>query len=108
MQNHERRQDARFRLDHPVKIQCEMTGRYLAARTHDISATGMLMEINNASLLVQGQRLRVGIAWNEQAAVLESSKMIPAVVVRSLGINGRQHVALHFEDRQDIKIAATA
>jgi len=108
MNNHERRQDARLRLDRAVKVQCEMTGRYMAARTHDISATGMLMEINSPSLMVQGQRLRVGIAWNEQSAVIESSKMIPAVVVRSLGINGRQHVAIHFENRQDIKIAATA
>ncbi len=104
----ERRRDTRLRMDRPVKVQCEMTGRYLSATTRNISATGMLMEINHASLLVQGQRLRVGIAWNDHAALLPSSHMMQAVVVRSLGIDGRQHVAVHFDARQELELAATA
>lgn len=105
---HERRRDARIALDCPVKVQCETTGRYLSGLTRDVSATGLLLEIHHPSLLVQGQRLRVGIAWQGRSGLLASSQMLTATVVRSLGLGGKQHVALSFEERQSLSLAATA
>lgn len=108
MTTSDRRRDARISMDRPVKVQCVMTGRYLAGATCNVSATGALLQINNASLLVQGQRLRVGFAWNNQMALISNDQMTEAVVVRSLGLGGTQHVALSFDQRQQLDLAATA
>jgi len=108
MKSFERRRDNRILMDRPVKVQCEMTGKYLSAQMQNISATGMLMEIQHPSLLVQGQRLRVGIAWNDQSAILASNNMLQAVVVRSAGLGGRQHVAVHFDERLSLEMKASA
>ena len=108
MTSQERRKDTRIALQRPVKVQCEMTGRYLAATCRNISATGMLLEIHHASLLVQGQRLRVGIAWNTHDALIRNANMTEAVVVRSLGLGGRQQAAICFDQRQQLELAASA
>ena len=41
-------------------------------------------------------------------ALIPNAQMTEAVVVRSLGIGGRQHVALSFAQRQELELAATA
>lgn len=104
----ERRRDARISMDRPAKVQCVMTGRYLPGVTCNVSSTGALLQLNSASLLVQGQRLRVGVAWNDHTAIIQNAQMTEAVVVRSFGINGRQQVALCFDERQELELALSA
>lgn len=108
MSSSERRRDTRISMDRPVKVQCVMTGRYLPGVTCNVSATGAMLQLNHASLLVQGQRLRVGFAWNDHQAIIQNAQMTDAVVVRSLGIGGRQHVALCFDQRQELELAVSA
>ncbi len=93
----ERRRQARLSLAYPVKVWCVETGRFLAGQTHDLSAQGMMIEVQKPSLLMPGQRVRVGIAWSSREVVLSQKQMLPGVVVRSLGHGQQQHVAVSFD-----------
>ena len=102
MMNSERRREARREVSQPVKVQCLETGRYLTGRTRNLSAGGALLEVLHPSLLVPGQRLRVGVARNDRQALLTSSEMAEATVVRSLGLGGTQSVAVSFAHPQEL------
>jgi len=98
----ERRRDARLPLDRPVKVQCLHTGRYLAGHTFNLSASGALVEIEHPSLMIPGQRIKVGVAQTKQNVILQSEEMADATVVRSMGHRGRQTVAVMFDHRQEL------
>jgi hypothetical protein len=102
MMHTERRREARLEVSQPVKVQCLETGRYLAGRTRNLSTGGALLEVLHPSLLVPGQRLRVGVARNERQAILASRDMAEAIVVRSLGLGGSQNVAVCFAQPQQL------
>ncbi len=100
--NQDRRRDARLMLERPAKVQCLHTGRYLAGRTTNLSSSGALVEINHASLLIPGQRVKVGIAQTSQDVILQAEQMSEATVVRSMGHRGSQTVAVMFDQRQEL------
>lgn len=93
----ERRRKPRVAMQYPAKIWCVDTGRFLAGSTQDLSAQGLLVQVDHASLLIPGQRVRVGIAWSSHDMLLSRSQMLPGVVVRSLGHGGTQTVAVCFD-----------
>ncbi len=101
-----RRRSCRQPINRPAKVRCLQSGRYMAGKTQNISSSGALLEVYLPSLMVTGQRLGIGIAWDNQQTVLGSDQMLPATVVRSLGLNGMQHVAVQFD--QPIEIDAVA
>ncbi|MAE68121.1 MAG: hypothetical protein CMJ18_28055 [Phycisphaeraceae bacterium] len=100
----ERRRDPRARIARSAKLQCAVTGRYYQGCTQDVSSGGAMLEINHPSLMVVGQQLRVGIAWTNRHALIRRDEMIPARVTRSLGIEGRQRVAVQFETPQELAL----
>lgn len=102
----ERRRDARLAVERPIKLQCAQTGRYLSGRTSNLSASGALLEVDHPSLLVPGQRLRLGIAWDNQRAILESPALAQATVIRSSARGATQHVAVRFDQRQELAASA--
>ena len=102
MTSSERRRDARIAVDRPIKLQCVHSGRYLRGHTGNLSASGALLEIDHPSLLVRGQRLRIGIAWDNRQAVISSDAMAQATVVRSWGQGPTQRVAVRFDHRQEL------
>lgn len=93
---HERRRFARQFVHQPVKVQCQLTGRYLAGQTEDLSAGGSRMWLQCPSLLVPGQRVKVAIA-GPAAGLLRGADMVDATVVRSLGDGRGQHLAVQFD-----------
>ena len=102
MTNAEKRRDARIAMTHPIKVQCTQTGRYYTGITSNYSAGGALLEVAHPSLMVPGQRVKIGIAWNKRQAVLPAETMAEATVVRSLGLGATQRVALRFDHRQEL------
>ena len=102
----ERRLELRTALVRPLKLWCAHTGRYLSGTTQDVSATGALIEVDHPSLLVSGQRVRVGIAWSSRHMLLGDADLIEARVLRSLGMGGSQRVALEFNQRQESALSA--
>lgn len=99
---HDRRRDARLSLDRPVKVQCLHTGRYLAGHTTNLSSSGALIEIEHPSLLIPGQRVKIGVAQTKQDVLLQAEQMSEATVVRSMGHRGSQTVAIMFDQRQEL------
>jgi len=109
MTNNERRQDARLPLQRRVKLVCQSSGRCLSGSTHDVSASGCLIDLDETSSLsslIAGAPVRVGIDWTGRQGILQTELMPPAQVVRMLGIDGRRHVAISYAQRQEL--AATA
>lgn len=92
----ERRRDARLDLHRPVKLQCNLTGRFIPARTRNLSVGGALIELRTRTPLLSGQTIRVGIADHDRQAILAHASMTPARVVRSLAHDGLQQVAIEF------------
>ena len=93
----DRRQGRRHPISRPVKLRCLITGKYMVGRTCNISASGALLEIDQPSLLISGQRLAVGVAWTRQQSLLYKDDMTHATVIRSLGLGRIQHVAVQFD-----------
>jgi c-di-GMP-binding flagellar brake protein YcgR len=93
---HERRRFARQLIRQPVKVQCQLTGRYLGGQTEDLSAGGVRMWLSCPSLLVPGQRVKIAID-SAQRGLLQAADMVDATVVRSLGDGTGQHLAVHFD-----------
>lgn len=102
----ERRLDARHPVQRPVKIQPEGGWRYYPGRTVNLSSGGALLELSIPAPLRPGQRLRIGVAWSSRDVVLAGNSMLDARVVRSLGMDGRQLVAVAFAQRQELAIGA--
>ncbi len=92
----ERRQYTRLRMDKPVKLYVEDTGKYLAGETLDVSAGGALLKLSHGGRLSTGGRVRVGIAMNGRQAIIASDSMMDAVITRNLTHRDTQHVAVAF------------
>ncbi|MCC5829718.1 MAG: PilZ domain-containing protein [Phycisphaeraceae bacterium] len=97
MSQRERRRFPRHEISGGVKIQCQMTGRYFAGQSRNLSEGGMLIEVDHPSLMISGQRLRVSRVAEADRGLLSSDNLLWATVVRSAP-NGRgQMVALCFD-----------
>ncbi len=96
----DRRHGRRLPISRPAKLRCLETGKYMAGRTKNISTTGAMLEVDRPSLLVNGQRLAVGIAWTRRDNPLHHEHLVQATVVRSLGLGKVQHVAVRFDTPQ--------
>jgi hypothetical protein len=105
MTQRERRRDRRYQLVQPVKIQCQLTGRYVAGRTLDLSRTGSRLWLDTPVLLVPGQRIRVAMG-SATTALLRASQMVQATVVHSLGTGAGQQTAIFFDE--PVPLAMTA
>jgi hypothetical protein len=101
----DRRRDPRLEVRRPVKVHCLETGRYLAGTTCNLSPTGAMVEVAHPSLLVPGQRVRVGIAWTTRQTVLNNDDLVDATVVRSLGEGAAQFLAVRFAQRLQLAAA---
>ena len=96
----ERRRAVRVETDSLVKVQCMSTGRYLGGKAQNMSRTGALLRVDHPSLLVAGQRIRIGIAQHPRQVLLMNRDLVEATVVRSLGLGRMQTVAVEFDQPQ--------
>lgn len=72
-------------------------GRFLPARTVNVSARGVLLEVNAARALEVGEDAQVGIEWHNPA-LLRASGMIPGCIMRAeRTAAGAQRVAIRLE-----------
>lgn len=93
----DRRKHPRVRLESQVKLRNGVSGRYVAGQTLDISAGGAMLRVTTPTRLVRGQSVSLGISSHPRQPIIAAQDMISAVVVRSLGIAGTQHVAVEFD-----------
>jgi hypothetical protein len=104
----DRRLDPRLPTHRPVKLQCLATGRYIPARTVDLSAGGALVGLDFPHHLLPGQKVRVGIAQNLSQAWLSSDGMAEGLVVRLAARGRQQQIAVRFDQRHPEAIPAAA
>lgn len=102
MTDTEKRRDCRFSLKRRVKVMCPTTGRCWAGQTEDYSAGGVKLTIDEPWHMAPGQPLRVGIDWTGRQGLFHSNKMPRATVVRTVALAGRQHLAVAFDQRQEL------
>ena len=106
MPNTDRRRDRRLPLERRVKLMCPLSGRCYAGRTRDYSAGGALLTLDGRWRLGPGQQVRVGIDWTGRQGLIRSDSMPAASVVRAASLDGREHLAIAFEQRQESAAAA--
>ncbi|MCC6580600.1 MAG: PilZ domain-containing protein [Phycisphaeraceae bacterium] len=106
MISRERRDSARMVLRRPVKVYCPTTGRYIPAVTFNLSSGGTLLQVQSPTSLKPGQRIRIGIGWTPDQAVLQSQQMIDGLVLRSLGHQGQCAAAVRFDTHPRLAMSA--
>ena len=93
----ERRLDTRMEFCRPAKIRCPATGHYYRGQISNLSQGGMLLQMQDPSNLKPGQTVYVGVAWTPRTAILQTSDMMGATVVRSLSLKTWSYLALKLE-----------
>ncbi len=96
---------------HSAMLECKVlrpwTTSYLAARTGDISETGVLLVIEAGSPLRVGEEVEIGFSWEGEALIV-AEKMVRGTVVRAGGSDLRmQPVAVEF-DRAQTRVRSLA
>lgn len=103
----DRRQFARQSMeDRPAKVRRSVDGRYLPARTVDLSAGGALLKLDWPSQVGVGESLEVTVAAHPREAVVPAKRLQSATVVRKLDYAGRPCVAVAFAEPQTEPLAA--
>jgi hypothetical protein len=93
----EKRRTPRQPLARPAKVYHHPTGRYLIARTCDVSAGGALLRVESARPLRPGDEVEVLIAWRDRV-LLEAADQAPGRVTRVMPTGARsQLAAVEFE-----------
>ena len=78
----ERRRGLRIAQDRPIKVLDMFGGRYFGGRTHDVSATGLRIELPATTTIRNGQMLSIHVGLTRTGESLANRRqMIPARVV---------------------------
>lgn len=95
-----RRESRRISATLECKVLRPWTTSYLAARTADISESGVLLVLEAGAPLHVGEEVEVGFSWEGEALIV-AERMVRGTVVRAGGSDLRlQPVAIRFERAQ--------
>ncbi len=88
----DRRAHERVELARACKLHVPAIGRYVPGTTWNLSGGGALLEVDRPLDLRPGQRVSLGVAMKRRQAVLYSSEMFKAEVIRASGAGDRRTV----------------
>lgn len=108
MPHTDRRRDDRVPLQRRVKLICPLTGRCHGGQTRNYSAGGTLVALDTPWTLAPGQRVRIGIDWAGRQGLIRSEQMPQASVIRAVASPGSGHLALAFDQRQELAFHSPA
>ncbi|MGE5610310.1 MAG: PilZ domain-containing protein [Bacillota bacterium] len=78
----ERRRGLRIRQNRPVKIYAPCINRYFGGQTHDISSTGLRIELPVSAPIQPGKKLEIHVGTSDSGQGLANRRqMIPARIV---------------------------
>lgn len=96
----ERRRGLRITQHRPVKIFDAAANRYIAARTADISSSGLRLELPAWAPVSEGKTLSIHVGSGSPSPLIQRHHMIPARIVwvgpRSLDGKSRLTVGIEF------------
>jgi hypothetical protein len=102
-QSPERRRGFRIPQDRPVKVYEPAVGRYYGGKTHDLSGTGLRIELPVSTPLVAGRIVNLHLGNYEPGeALVADREMVPALVVwidRNEMVRGRLLAGVKFLKR---------
>ena len=99
-QSPDRRRAPRLEAALECKVLRPWTTSYLAARTADISESGVLLVIEAGAPLRVGEEVEIGFSWGGEALIV-ADQLVRGRVVRAGGSDLRmQPVAIRFEQSQ--------
>lgn len=103
----DRRQHTRHPLERPAKIFCPATGRFLAGRTRNISAGGVLIEVDVTESIGAGDEIQLTIAFGDRF-IVPMSELVPASIVRTSAADDASSVALAiaYDNAADMALSA--
>lgn len=102
----ERRQLPREPIDRGAKVFHTPSLRYAQARTIDLSASGVLMEVRMVRAIFPGDPVRVAIDWLGEG-VMSAATMINARVIRAEPeSHGVRRIAIAFDEPIASRVAA--
>jgi len=78
----DRRTHPRIAVERPCKVHDPRSGKYHAATVLDVSASGMMIQIDRDLALASGDILHVGVAQKRRQVLLRTNEMIPTRVAR--------------------------
>ncbi|MEM9881534.1 MAG: PilZ domain-containing protein [Planctomycetota bacterium] len=93
----DRRRHVRVACDRPVRLRCGVAGRSVSGQTMDVSDGGCLMRLDGRCRVEPGESVRVGFARRPGQVLIFADDMVQGTVVRRLGHDESQHVAVRFE-----------
>jgi c-di-GMP-binding flagellar brake protein YcgR len=94
----DRRRHLRVTCAKPVRLRCGVTGKCLEGQTLDVSHGGCLLRLQGALAIKPGQAVRVAIARRQLRSLMLADDMVEATVMRRLGHDDAQHIAVSFEN----------
>ena len=105
-QMQERRRDTRVQVTRPVKIRCADTGKYYVGTTRNVSASGAMVQVDQRLPWTVGQEVSLALAWTTRQVVLSAANMAPGKVVRGPKLDRSDHVAIEFQQTQELAFSA--
>ena len=93
----DRRRFRRHRLDRPVKLRCDITGRAYAAEGVDASSGGVLLRVQSDQHFDTDQPMCIGIPPRRDSALLLTDNLIEGRVVRCLAHGDARYLAVAFD-----------
>ena len=86
----ERRRGLRIHQNRPVKVYEASSGRYVGGQTHDISSTGLRIELPASAPILTGKIVSVHVGLSAAGQTLANRRqMIPARVIWTRRLNSR-------------------
>ena len=89
----DRRKHPRHPLERPAKLFCPQTGKFIAGRTRNISAGGVLVEIDASESIRSGDEIRMTIAFGDRF-IVPMSELVPGAIVRTITSDDAERVSL--------------
>lgn len=78
----ERRRGLRIHQQRPIKIYEPWSTRYIGGQTHDVSATGLRIELPISAPVIEGKLVSIHVGLSERGGMLANRRqMIPARIV---------------------------
>jgi len=84
------RRGERTNVIRDAKVRDVRSGRYLPARTLNVSDGGMLLAVRGGGYLPSGAPVEVAVAWSADQATVRGAAMTEARVVREAGRWGEE------------------
>lgn len=94
-------------MERSAKLFCPRTGRFFAGRTTNISAGGVLVELDALEAIGSGDEIRMTIAFGDRF-IVPMSELVSGTVIRASRTDdaARSRLAIAYDNAADTALCA--